>query len=104
MDGMGWNPGAGRRRGLFGWHATFAGLHRARVPLPVTVSRTCRIGDVDFLVHAFEFLLIAGVLVALGLTAAFLAVRAYVRHHWRIVRVHPVTRGNGGRGGRGGRP
>ena len=47
----------------------------------------------DFLVHAFEFLLIAGVLVALGLTAAFLAVRAYVRHHWRIVRVHPVTRG-----------
>jgi hypothetical protein len=48
---------------------------------------------VDFAVHAIELLLIAGVFIALGLTVAFLAVRSYVRHHWRIVRAHPVTRG-----------
>jgi hypothetical protein len=48
---------------------------------------------VSFAEHAFELLLIAGVLFVVGLTAAFLVVRSFVRHHWRIVRAHPVTRG-----------
>jgi hypothetical protein len=48
---------------------------------------------VGFAEHAVEFLLIAGALVALGLTAAFFVVRSYVRNHWRMVRAHPVTRG-----------
>jgi hypothetical protein len=48
---------------------------------------------VSFAEHAFEFLLIAGVLFVLGTIGVFLLVRSYVRHHWRIVRAHPVARG-----------
>jgi hypothetical protein len=48
---------------------------------------------VSFVEHAFEVLLIAGFLVVAGVIGAFLLVRSYVRHHWRVVRAHPVARG-----------
>lgn len=47
----------------------------------------------NFLVHAFAFVLIAGLVAAAGLTVAFLLTRAYLRRHWRLVRGHVVTRG-----------
>ena len=42
--------------------------------------------------HTLVFLLIAGLVAALGLAVAFVLARAYVRRHWRLVRGHPVTR------------
>ena len=46
-----------------------------------------------FVVHVVEFLLIAGLVAALGLAAAFLVARSYVRRHWRLLRGHVATRG-----------
>ena len=46
-----------------------------------------------FVAHVIEFLLIAGLLVLLALTAAFLLGRSYVRRHWRLLRGHVVARG-----------
>ena len=46
-----------------------------------------------FVAHVVEFLLIAGLVAALGLAAAFLVARSYVRRHWRLVRGHVATRG-----------
>ena len=46
-----------------------------------------------FVAHAIEFLLIATVVGALALAAAFLLARGYVRRHWRLVRGHVVARG-----------
>jgi hypothetical protein len=43
--------------------------------------------------HVLEFLLIAGLVVALGLTAAFLVARSYVRRHWRLLHGHAAVRG-----------
>jgi MFS superfamily sulfate permease-like transporter len=48
---------------------------------------------VTFVAHVVEFLLIAGLLAALALAAAFLLARSYVRRHWRLVRGHVATRG-----------
>ena len=47
----------------------------------------------DFVAHAIEFLLIAGLLVVGALAVAFVLVRGYVRRHWRLVRGHVVARG-----------
>ena len=46
-----------------------------------------------FIAHVLEFLLIAGLVVALTLAAAFVVARGYVRRRWRRVRHHPLTRG-----------
>lgn len=46
-----------------------------------------------FVAHAVEFLLIAGVIVVLGLAAAFLVGRRYVRTHWRLLHGHVAVRG-----------
>ena len=46
-----------------------------------------------FVAHAIEFLLIAAVVGALALVAAFVLARGYVRRHWRLVRGHVVARG-----------
>ena len=48
---------------------------------------------VTFAAHVLEFLLIAGLVVALGLTAAFLVARSYVRRHWRLLHGHVAVRG-----------
>jgi len=48
---------------------------------------------VTFAAHVLEFLLIAGLVVVLGLVAAFVIGRRYVRRHWRLVRGHVATRG-----------
>jgi hypothetical protein len=48
---------------------------------------------VTFVAHVVEFLLIAGLVAALGFAAAFLVARSYVRRHWRLVRGHVATRG-----------
>jgi hypothetical protein len=48
---------------------------------------------VTFVAHVVEFLLIAGLVAAAGLTAAFLIGRSYVRRHWRLVQGHVATRG-----------
>jgi hypothetical protein len=48
---------------------------------------------VTFVAHVVEFLLIAGLVAALGLAAAFVIARSYVRRHWRLVRGHVATRG-----------
>jgi hypothetical protein len=48
---------------------------------------------VTFLAHAAEFLLLVALFAALGLAAAFLLARGYVRRHWRAVRGHVATRG-----------
>jgi hypothetical protein len=48
---------------------------------------------VTFVGHVLEFFLIAGVLAALGLAAAFVIARTYLRRRWRHVRGHVVTRG-----------
>jgi hypothetical protein len=48
---------------------------------------------VTFAAHVLEFLLIAGLVVALGLTAAFLVARSYVRRHWRLLHGHAAVRG-----------
>jgi len=48
---------------------------------------------VTFAAHVLEFLVIAGLVAALGLAAAFVIVRSYVRRHWRLVRGHVATRG-----------
>jgi hypothetical protein len=47
----------------------------------------------DFVVHVIEFLVIAGLVVALGVAVAFVLGRRYVRRRWKFVRGHPVTRG-----------
>ena len=48
---------------------------------------------VTFAAHVLEFLLIAGLVAAVGLAAAFLLARSYVRRHWRLMRGHVATRG-----------
>jgi len=48
---------------------------------------------VTFVAHVVEFLLIAALVAALGLAAAFVIARSYVRRHWRLVRGHVATRG-----------
>jgi len=47
---------------------------------------------VTFAAHVLEFLVIAGLVAALGLAAAFVIARSYVRRHWRLVRGHIATR------------
>ena len=51
------------------------------------------IDPVTFAAHVLEFLLIAGLVVVLGLTAAFLVARSYVRRHWRLLHGHVAVRG-----------
>ncbi len=46
-----------------------------------------------FAAHVLEFLVIAALVAALGLAAAFVIARHYVRRHWRLVRGHVATRG-----------
>ena len=46
-----------------------------------------------FAVHALEFLVIAGLFVAVVLAVSFVLARRYVRRRWHLVRGHPVTRG-----------
>jgi hypothetical protein len=46
-----------------------------------------------FVARAVEFLLIAGLLMALAAGVAFFLARAYVRRHWHLVRGHLVVRG-----------
>lgn len=46
-----------------------------------------------FLAHVVEFLLVAGLAVALGLVAVFLIGRSYVRRHWRLLHGHTFVRG-----------
>ena len=41
------------------------------------------IPPVSFVLHTLEFFVIAGLVVVLGLAAAFLLARRYVRRHWR---------------------
>ena len=48
---------------------------------------------VSFVAHVLEFFLIAGLVVVLGLTAAFLVGRSYVRRHWRLLHGHVAVRG-----------
>jgi hypothetical protein len=48
---------------------------------------------VTFLAHVVEFFLIAGVVIVLGVTAAFLIGRSYVRRHWRLLHGHVAVRG-----------
>src|ERR1700722_3866418 len=48
---------------------------------------------VTFAAHVLEFLVIAGLVVVLGLTAAFLVARNYVRRHWRLLHGHVAVRG-----------
>jgi hypothetical protein len=48
---------------------------------------------VTFLAHVVEFFLIAGLVIALGVTAAFLIGRSYVRRHWRLLHGHVAVRG-----------
>ena len=43
--------------------------------------------------HVLEFFLIAGLVVVLGLTAAFLVGRSYIRRHWRLMHGHVTVRG-----------
>ncbi len=43
--------------------------------------------------HVVEFLLIGGLAAALGMAAAFVIARSYVRRHWRFIRGHVATRG-----------
>jgi hypothetical protein len=48
---------------------------------------------VTFVAHVLEFFVVAGLVAAAGLAAAFLIARSYVRRHWRLVRGHIATRG-----------
>jgi hypothetical protein len=48
---------------------------------------------VTFAAHVLEFLVIAGLVVVLGLVAAFVIGRRYVRRHWRLMGGHVATRG-----------
>jgi hypothetical protein len=48
---------------------------------------------VTFAAHVLEFFVIAGVVVASGLVAAFLVGRSYVRRHWRMLHGHVFVRG-----------
>jgi hypothetical protein len=48
---------------------------------------------VTFVAHVLEFFLVAGLVVVLGATAAFLIGRSYVRRHWRLLHGHVVVRG-----------
>lgn len=48
---------------------------------------------VTFAAHVLEFLVIAGLVVALGLAAAFLVGRSYLRRHWRLLHGHVAVRG-----------
>jgi hypothetical protein len=48
---------------------------------------------VTFAAHVLEFLLIAGLVVVVGLTAVFLVARSYVRRHWRLLHGHVAVRG-----------
>ena len=47
----------------------------------------------SFVAHVLEFFLIAGLVVVVGLTAAFLVGRSYVRRHWRLLHGHVAVRG-----------
>ena len=51
------------------------------------------IDPVTFVAHVIEFFLIAGLVVVLGLVAAFLLGRSYVRRHWRLLHGHVAVRG-----------
>jgi hypothetical protein len=46
-----------------------------------------------FVAHAVEFLVVAGLLAAAALGAAFVATRRYVRRRWHLVQGHVVARG-----------
>ncbi len=46
-----------------------------------------------FVAHVLEFFLIAGLLVVVGLVAAFLVGRSYIRRHWRMLHGHVAVRG-----------
>lgn len=46
-----------------------------------------------FVAHVLEFFLIAGLVVGLGLAAAFLVGRRYVRRRWRLLHGHVAVRG-----------
>jgi hypothetical protein len=48
---------------------------------------------VTFVAHVLEFFLVAGLVLALGLTAAFFIGRRYVRTQWRLVHGHVAVRG-----------
>jgi hypothetical protein len=48
---------------------------------------------VTFVAHVLEFFLIAGLVVLLGLAAAFLLGRRYVRRRWRLFHGHVAVRG-----------
>jgi hypothetical protein len=48
---------------------------------------------VTFAAHVLEFFVIAGLVVALGLAAAFLIGRSYIRRHWRLLHGHVAVRG-----------
>ena len=48
---------------------------------------------VTFVAHVLEFFVIAGLVVVLGLTAAFLVARSYIRRHWRLLHGHVAVRG-----------
>ncbi len=46
-----------------------------------------------FVAHVLEFFLVAGLVVALGLTVAFFVGRRYIRTQWRLVHGHVAVRG-----------
>ena len=46
----------------------------------------------SFVVHTLVFLLIAGLVAALGLAVAFVLARGYVRRRWRLLGGHTLTR------------
>jgi hypothetical protein len=48
---------------------------------------------VTFLLHAFAFVLIAGLVAAAGVFVMFLITRSYLRRQWRLYRGHVVVRG-----------
>jgi hypothetical protein len=48
---------------------------------------------VTFLAHVLEFFVVAGLVVALGLAAAFFVGRSYLRRHWRLLHGHVIVRG-----------
>jgi hypothetical protein len=48
---------------------------------------------VTFLLHVFEFFLVAGLVVLGAAALAFFVARGYVRRHWRLMQGHVITRG-----------
>ena len=46
-----------------------------------------------FAAHVLEFFVIAGAVLVVGLVAAFLVGRSYVRRHWRMLHGHVAVRG-----------